>query len=491
MLALDLGTSSVRALIFDRLGRNLGGTQIPYAWEATPDGGVEVDADALVARVIEAVDSTTAWMGKRASEIVAVGIAALWHSLVGVGADGTAVTPVYAWSDTRAASAAQLLRGRLDEAAVHARTGAVFHPSYVPARLMWLSETQPAVLHSVSYWMSAAEYVTLRLFGERRVSLSMASATGLFHQNARTWDAALLSALPVDPAQLSPLVDMNSPFRGLRPEFASRWPALGAVPWLPPVGDGACANVGSGCTSADQVALSLGTSGALRVLSRAAQVDIPPGLWCYLLDHDRFVVGGAVSNGGGVLGWMGGTLRLPPADELERALAALLPDGHGLTVLPFFAGERSPDWSLTARAAVIGLTLSSTPVEILRAAMEAVVYRLVLIHRLLRGSFPELRTIVASGGAFSRAPVWAQILTDALGQPVALSEESETTSRGAALLALEVVGALPSAADAPPPLTRTIMPDPDHYARYAVALNRYRELDRILADWQRGTTTPS
>ena len=135
-LGLDLGTSSTRAFVFDRFGRGLGGMYVSNTWDTTPDGGVEIDAEAIVAHVIAAIDGALAQIGARAAEIATVGIAALWHSLVGVAGDGVAVTPVYAWSDTRATGAAAELRRRLDEEAVHARTGAVFHPSYLPARVL-------------------------------------------------------------------------------------------------------------------------------------------------------------------------------------------------------------------------------------------------------------------------------------------------------------------------------------------------------------------
>jgi gluconokinase len=360
------------------------------------------------------------------------------------------------------------------------------HPSYLPARIAWLKRTRLAVARRVRHWMSAAEYLALRLFGELRVSLSMASATGLFDQHALSWDADVLAALDLTPDELSPLADLDAPFTALRGEFARRWPALARVPWLPAAGDGACANVGSGCVSAERAALSLGTSGALRVLFRrsgaAERVEVPRGLWLYRLDRDRLLVGGAISNGGSVRRWLAHALALPPAQELERTISELPADGHGLTVLPFLAGERSPDWSLSASSAVVGLTLNTTPAEIVRAAMEAVAYRLVIIRRLLAERFPEARTVVASGGALAHSPTWARIIADALGEPIELSRDEEASLRGAALLALESAGAIGDVADRPPPAGERVMPDAGRHARYAAAIERYRSLDRLIAE---------
>ena len=119
-------------------------------------------------------------------------------------------------------------------------------------------------------------------------------------------------ALPIERARLSPISD--EPLRGLRGEWAARWPGLADVPWFPAVGDGACSNVGCGCATRDRLALMVGTSGALRMAWKADSVDIPDGPWCYRVDADRFVMGGALSDGGNLVGWLRKTLRLPEPD---------------------------------------------------------------------------------------------------------------------------------------------------------------------------------
>ncbi|MEJ7811984.1 MAG: gluconokinase [Gemmatimonadaceae bacterium] len=501
-LAVDVGTSSVRVFLYDRLLRNLGGSQLPYVWSTTPDGGVEIAADLVVDHAIAAVDRALAGdftrpsavpsagdpsdanppdatMPRAARTIAAVGVSAFWHTLVGVGADGAAVTPIYAWSDTRAARAAAVLRERLDERAIHARTGAVLHPSYLPARLLWLRESLPDLHRAVRWWMSAPEYLGLRLFGERRVSVSMASATGLFDQHRQTWDDEMLGAIDLSPDALSPIADVDAPCAPLRAGFAARWPALRGVPWLPAAGDGACANLGSGCVTPDRVALSLGTSGALRVMARADRVEIPPGLWCYRLDRERPLLGGAISNGGSVYRWAASMFQLPPAAELEAALEVLAPDAHGLTMLPFLAGERSPDWPPAARAAIAGITLHTTPVQIVQAALEAVAYRLALIRAPLAAHFPSARTVVASGGAIANSRAWARIIADVFGEPLLVARDEEASSRGAAMLAFALAG-IPSEPPARLPSSELIEPDPARHARYAEALERHRSLDAML-----------
>ena len=479
-LAVDIGTSAVRAFVYDADGVGISGVRLRYEWTTTPDGGAEIDVERVVSLVVEAMEVAMAGAGPLAARVVAVGLTGMWHSLVAVGADDTAVTPLYAWSDTRASAGADHLRRHLDERAFHARTGTVFHPSYLPARVVWLRETRPEVSARIGRWMTIGDYLAMRLFGAPQISISMASGTGLFDQHTQRWDPALLEALELRSEHLPAITDIDAPMSGLRAEFSARLSALRDVPFVPLIGDGAAANVGSGCMRPEALALSIGTSAALRVLARAADVAIPEGLWCYRLDRAHVVLGGALSNGGNVYAWMRNTLKLPPTEEIELAITAGEPDSHRLTMLPFLAGERSPDWSLTAHAAIAGLRLDTGPLELVRAGMESVALRLALIQGLLRGSFPTMRTIVASGGALRQSPAWAQIVTDALGVPLAVAEDHEASSRGAALIALQVVGAIPSAADVEPPPTTVLVPTPSRTAIYRRALDRQIALAAAL-----------
>ncbi|HZR97675.1 MAG TPA: gluconokinase [Chloroflexota bacterium] len=480
VLALDVGTSSVRALVYDAAGRAVRGAAARQAVapRTTPDGGVEIDADGLVACTTAVLDALADAAPEALRAVRAVGACTFWHSLVGVDGAGRALTPVYLWADARSHAAASALRETLDERAVHARTGCVLHWSYWPAKLRWLAATRPDLARRVRRWLSFGEYLYLQLFGATHNSLSMASGTGLLDQHTLSWDAEVLAAIPLDAARLAPLAD--TPLAGLRPAFAARWPPLRAVPWFPARGDGACSNVGCGCVTRDRFALMVGTSGALRVAWRATDVAIPWGVWCYRLDAARVVLGGALNNGGNLFAWLDATLRLPPSPALDATLAALPPDGHGLTVLPFLAGERSPGWAPVARGAIVGLTLATQPVDILRAGLEAVALQFARIADLLDAAVPGPQTLIATGGALLRSATWTQIIADALGRPLTLCAEAEASSRGAALLALEALGAIPSVEALPAALGAVFPPDPARHTRYQAALARQQRLYDLL-----------
>jgi gluconokinase len=224
----------------------------------------------------------------------------------------------------------------------------------------------------------------------------------------------------------------------------------------------------------------------MRVCWPTAEVTVPPGLWCYRVDGRRVLLGGALSNGGSLYAWLRETLRLPSPDALESELAAMPPDGHGLTLLPFLAGERSTGWVATARAAIVGASLATRPLDVVRAALETVAYRFALIHALLAEACPGAREVVATGGALAASPAWTGIMADVLGVPVRPSREPEASSRGAALLALEALGVLPSIDAAPPAFGPTVSPDPDRHARYREGLARHRQLYELLIPFYTG-----
>ena len=482
VLTFDVGTSSVRALVYDAQARAIIGftAQMQYEMTITPDGGVFCDADALVTRTASVIEQTLKRAGSYVGQIAAVAADTFWHNVIGVDADGGAITPVYTWADTRNANAAAGLRARLDEEAIHRRTGCYLHTMYLPAKFAWLAETQPEIMRRARYWMSFAEYFATKCFGQRACSLSMASGTGLLNLNDRTWDAPLLRELPVSVGQLSPLVDVDHPMTGLTPDYARRWPALANVPWYPAIGDGAASNLGSGGTNARRIAVNAGTSTAMRVVVDADDVRVPDGLWAYRVDARHTVVGGSESNGGNVWAWIKEQLRVDDDAITAREIADVPPDGHGLTILPFLAGERSPNYNANARATVSGIGLDTTAPEIARAWLEAMTYRLVLMHRLLVADYPKATEVIVSGSGFLKNPVWIQITADALGVPLVVSDEAEATSRGAALIALAQLGAIPSWDALPVSTAHTVQPDMTAHAAYGRAITRQEELYDLL-----------
>ncbi len=227
-----------------------------------------------------------------------------------------------------------------------------------------------------------------------------------------------MNVLDVRPEQLPPLGDLHESVQGLTPRYASAWPALRNVPWFPATGDGAAACVGSGYASLENWSVTIGTSSAIRVVVPPEQVIPPLGLWLYLIDSKRAVLGGALSQGGNLLSWLESVLTLPALVEAESLVAALPPDGHGLTILPFIAGERSLGWHANARMTIHGIGAHLSPADLLRAGMEALAYQLAAVYAQVSQAVPRGKAapkMIGSGGALLGSRTLGQIVADTLG----------------------------------------------------------------------------
>jgi gluconokinase len=446
IVSLDIGSSSVRALLFDEAGQPCDGfsEQIAYEMTNTPDGGVEMDAEKLAELSLRCLSALHARLGDAGIRPAAIGASAYWHSFLGVDENGSPTTAILHLFDTRAASAAKELEAELDGTQIHQRTGCRLHSSYWPAKLRWLAKTKPEAVRATRKWMSFAEYLLLKVCGVPACSVSMMSASGLWNLEANRYDAEVLAAIPVREEQLWPAERMEEAPAKLLPEHAAKWPLFDGIPWYPAYGDGACSNVGANCVTAGNFCLMVGTSGAMRAVTGARRIRVPEGLWCYRLDAARYILGGALTNGGDVYAWMRRNLRLP--ENAEEQLEKRRPGEHGLTVLPFFGGERSPYWRADLRGVIAGLSLTTSAVDILQAALESVALSFEKIFALMKEALGAPDRVVGSGGALQNSRVWTRMMADALDVPVTLGTEKEASARGAALLALERLGKAAAAA---------------------------------------------
>jgi gluconokinase len=416
VLALDVGSSSVRAQRFDERADPIGELRRRRYDGRDPD---------------EIVRLTREVLGGDEPD----GLSCFGHSLLALDRRGKPLTDLLGWRDTRSADAAAWLLRRLDGDAVHARTGAYLHPAFWPAKLAWLAETEPELYRKAERFVSFAEY----LRGEPTTSPSLASGTGLLDLTTSEWDAELLETL------------------GLERE---RLPALADVPvWI----DGVCSNLGAGCTTKSRAALMVGTSGALRILYGTERPQPRPGLFVYRLDSHRVVEGGALSDGGNLYAWLVKTLADPSGSVLERS-----PDEHGLTFLPFLGGERSTGWDPDAKGAISGLTFDTTPRDIRQAALEGVALRFAAIADRM----PEIEEVVATGGGLLEDREWIQVMADALARPVTASAVVEASLRGAAVAALDRLGF--EEADAP--LGDVFHPREERAEAYRSARDRQQRL---------------
>ncbi len=433
VLAIDVGTSSVRAQVFDADAEEREPARRRYPGENDPAR--------IVALVRAAIDEAVA-----GQPYDVVGGSCFGHSLLPLDERGRPLTEILGWRDTRSADAAEWLARRVDPQAVHDRTGCHIHTSYWPAKLAWLAADRPDVWRATRRFVSFCDFLYAELLGRPvPASTSMASATGLFDLHARAWDHELVETLSVGEERLGEVCD------------------AAVEGWYPALLDGACSNFGIGCVTRERAALMVGTSGAFRTVHETAQAHARPGLFIHWVDDRRVVEGGSLSDGGSLVHWLGETLR-----NDEGSLADRDPDTHGLTFLALLGGERSPGWHQHAKGAIRGLTFETTPLDIRQAALESVAFTFATVAGLM----PEVEEVVATGGSLLRDDVWLQIMADGLGRPITVSGVKEGSLRGAAVVALERLGEFPP----PGALGRVVEPRLDRADAYRAARDRHRQL---------------
>lgn len=485
ILVLDLGSSSTRAGLYAHASAApVAIARRTFDFSVDERGRSEDDPRAALARVIDVMDEL-APAAARLPRIEWIGVSSYATSLLVLDATGQPLTPAYTYADTRAAADARRMRQAFDELETLQRTGCRLRANYWPARIAWLQRTQPELSARMRRLVSLPDYLTHALCGELRSGVSIAAWTGMLNRATRDWDRAWLERLGLRAEQLAPVWTQQAQPLTLSPPWAARWPWLKHAQFAPPLGDGAAANIGSGCVDASQVAVTIGTTAAMRVVAdatSASQAQLPQALWQYFVDHAHALIGGATTEGGNVFAWARRTLQLPPEAELERALADMQPNAHGLTVLPTFAGERSPGYAEDIRATLHGLSLSSSGVDIVRACMEAIAIRLAQLNAALResGLARQDARLVASGGALETSPAWCQMVADACGSALVLADTSEATSRGVAMVAAWQSGQA-MAGDTPAPTAgRVFEPRPAHTQAYRAAGERLAALYAAL-----------
>ncbi len=459
VLAIDAGTSSVRAARFDLAGRRVARSlaQRAYALRTDRAGKAVLESDDWLETTIDCVRQAATGRAVRA-----VGVSCFWHSLLGTDAEGNALTPIYTWADSRCREDAAALREELDEREVHAGTGCMLRASFWPAKLRWLRRTEPALFRKVAKWLSPAEWLQWRLTGTATCATGMATGTGLFDPTGQRWSERMLETCRIDSGRLLPISDEPAEWEGAQ--------------WFPGIGDGAASNLGCGATAPGLAAINIGTSAALRLMREGRAVKPPFGLFGYRVDARRFLVGGAVSNAGNLHAWCVRELKLPrDLAEVEAELATRRAPEHGLAVLPFWTAERAPRWNEDDTGSIFGLRQSTTSLDILQAVTEAFYYRLAAIADKIgtpRDGVPKW--IVSGGGMKSRAAL--KRLANVLGQPVYANPEPEASLRGAAVLALERLGERPAVLK----LGQPAVPDPEVSERYREARAEQSRLELLL-----------
>ena len=477
IIGLDVGTTAVKAAAFG-LGSPFERVAIREYPLLRPAPGQAVQDPAMILSASgEALAECVA--GSAGAEIQAISVSAGMHGLMALDADLHPLTQLITWADSRAREEARSLRETGRAADLQAATGTPVHPMTPLTKLMWFARHDPQTWANARWWVGLKDYILVWLTGRLVTELSSASGTGLLEMSARAWSKGAITLCGVDPDKLPPILPSTSVLE-LTAATAERVGLPAGTPVVAGAADGPLGNLGTGAMERGVAGLSIGTSGAVRMAVREPQVDPDGTLFCYALTESVWVMGAAISNGGVVLRWTGGSLapdvKATAGDEGADAalleLAASAPAGcDGLVMLPYLLAERAPLWDPYLPGAYLGLRFGHTRAHLVRAALEGVCMQMrILLDRL--DDVDSVHSVRVTGGVF-RSELWREVMAAMLDRPIHVVGEAEGTALGAAALGLFALGRAPTltgavtelaGAGGPPP--EKVEPDRELAAAY-------------------------
>lgn len=445
ILGLDLGTTATKVVGVRANAEVVCVVERRYPLVTDEEGQAEQDPTAVLAAVLDGLAEAVGACVAGGHDVVGLALTGGMHTLLGL-ADGDPVTPAFSWADTRSAETAIRLRSDPRTARLHMLTGTPVHSMSPMVRLRWLGEHEPTLWGRVRQWCGVKDWVLSRLTGRLVVDHSFASGTGLLDMSTLDWSPEALALAGVDAERLPELVAPTEVL-ALSPEIAGRVGLTAGLPVVAGLGDGPAANLGVGAIRPGMAAISLGTSGALRVVVDKPNIDEAGRLFCYALADGLWVTGGAISNGGLVVQWLS-ELFEPMDIATLLAEADQVPSGaEGLVALPYLIGERAPYWDSRPAGLLLGLRRHHRRAHVTRAVIEGVANQLALVWEAIAQAGVEVNEVRVTGGVF-RAPVWSKVIAAAVALPVALAEDNEGSGLGAALLGWRALGVIDSLAGA-------------------------------------------
>jgi gluconokinase len=439
VLGVDVGTTAVKAGLFDALGGEYGNAEAGYPLYGPQPGFAEQDPREIVDATLAAIRGAAAGAHDRGKRISGLCVSTAMHGLLPLDAHDRPLGRLLTWADTRAFAEAEWLASEHPD--LHDRTGTPLHPMAPLAKLLWFRAHDRAVFDAARRWVGVKELILAALADEWVIDHSCATGTGLFALATLDWDPEVMALAGVTREQLCTPAPATTTLR-LGPSAALATGLATRTPVVIGAGDGPLANLGLGAVDPGVLACSIGTSGALRLMVPRPDVDRQHHLFCYAFMPGHWLIGGAINSGGSVLEWLGGVLG-GGLDRLLAEAATVPPGSDGLIMLPYLLGERAPYWSTLPRGAYVGLEHSHGRGHLVRAALEGVCQQLALVLASIRAAGHEVREVRATGG-FARSPLWRQLLCDVLGMPIGFAEREQGAALGAALVGMLALGAIGS-----------------------------------------------
>lgn len=497
LIGVDIGTTSTKAVGFNLQGHILAENAMEYPLLTPHPGYSEQNPDEVFQAVLDTIKAVTAAVrttGFTVAGLAGISFSSAMHSLIAVDGAGTPLTNSITWADTRSKEYATQIKNSAAGHNIYRRTGTPIHPMSPLCKLAWLQTEQPELVEQTHKFISIKEYVFFRLFGQYVIDYSLASATGLFDIFTLKWFAPALQLAGITEAHLSRPEPGTHIVRGLQPADAAYLGVDPQVPFILGGSDGCLANLGSNAIKPGNAAVTIGTSGAIRVISSEPATDPQERIFSYILTPDIYVLGGPVSNGAILLRWFLDQFGFPEKqvaqetgndvyDLLLQKAAAIPAGANGLLFLPYLLGERAPVWDANARGVFFGLNLTHTREHMLRALLEGILFGLYSVAQALIQITGSVDVIYANGG-FARNELWVQMLADIFNIEVLITESVESSALGAAIMGMKALGMISDfdAVEKLVPIAKTYQPNLAQHAVYQQLFTIYESLYPKLKD---------
>ncbi|GJM31496.1 MAG: gluconate kinase [Saprospiraceae bacterium] len=470
LLPIDIGTTSTKILAVSTQGRTLAKVDKSYPTLHPEPDWSEQDPELIVTCILEGIHEVVKKVG---TPPLAVSFSCAMHSLIAMDHSGNALTRAILWSDARSRPQAEQLKSGDEGNRIYQQTGTPIHAMSPLCKLIWFRENQPEVLKKTACFIDIKGYVLHRLFGEYLIDYSLASATGLFAVQQKKWypPAVALAGISID--QLPKPVPTYHQLNDLPSKFCQQTGLLPKTPFVIGASDGCLANLGAMALDGSALAITLGTSGAIRTGSIAPFLHPEGKTFSYHLDDQLYINGGPSNNGGNVFAWIQQSLFNGLAsDQVFEKLTAVPPGAEGLLCLPWLHGERAPLWNEQATGGFLGLRPQHGPANMGRAALEALAMNLYTIFEDLK-AIPNIAVQeIRINGGLARSPLVRQIIADVFDLPVHLLVGTDGSALGAAMLAMRALGLIQNYHELDSWISTTSLSEP-HLAHQLIYQERY------------------
>ncbi|TDB51210.1 MULTISPECIES: gluconokinase [Bacillaceae] len=452
MIGVDIGTTTTKSVLFTADGKVKESHHVGYPLH-TPDAlTAEQKPDEIFAAVLSTIKKVVAKGKVNKEDLKVVSFSSAMHSLIAVDESGEPLTNCITWADKRAATYADKLCNQRME--LYKRTGMPLHPMSPLVKIKWLKHEHPEIFEKTAKFISIKEYIFHKLFDEYIVDYSIASATGMLNLETKQWDEVALTNAEISSVQLSTIVPATHVSKGIKSEIAHTLKINEDTPFVIGASDGVLSNLGLDAIDQGEIAITIGTSGAIRTVTKKPVLDKEGRTFCYAFTDDLWVVGGPINNGGMILRWAKDELAKSESavaerldvnvyDLLTKMADTIRPGAEGLIFHPYLSGERAPLWDADARGSFSGLSLHHGKEHMIRAVLEGIMYNLYTVLEPLEELLGPAREIKASGG-FARSEVWKQMMADIFNAEVRIPESFESSCLGAAVLGLYAIGEVES-----------------------------------------------